>query len=180
MTKDKGYRVRPKSRRDIEYIASLVRKYFCSETEPFFPIMDVLEKRIQELIPDFELHIEPDGSLEGKARALTFPNEHIIMVEESVYLGALAGCGMDRTTLAHELGHLFMHPAVSFAKQFESTSVKTYENSEWQSDVFGGELLAPIRLISRKTIFEVEEEFGVSFAAARAQLKALSKKCTEA
>jgi len=81
VTKDKGYRVRPKSRKDIEYIASLVRKYFCSETEPFFPIMDVLEKHLQELIPDFELHIEPDGRLEGKARALTFPNDHIIMVE---------------------------------------------------------------------------------------------------
>ncbi len=137
--------------------------------------MEVLERRLIEVVPEFEFLVMPDGALDCGARALTYPNEHIIAVEESVYHGALDGRGMDRVTLAHEIGHLFMHPAVPFTKQFSPVPMKTYESSEWQGDVFGGELLAPIRLISGKDVFEIAEEFGVSFAAARAQMNALRK-----
>lgn len=108
---------------------------------------------------------------------MTYPDQKVMLIANSVYEGAVDGVGKDRMTIAHEIGHLLLHQAVSFAKQYENDPIKTYENSEWQADVFAGELLAPIRLIGGKGLLEIAEDFGVSPSAANAQLNALKKAC---
>ena len=45
----------------------------------------------------------------GDKHGETFPDEHIIRIREDVYLGAVNGCGRDGMTIAHEVGHLFLH-----------------------------------------------------------------------
>ena len=78
-------------------------------------------------------------------------------------------------TISHEIGHLILHTGVPLAKNYEKVDIKVYENSEWQADVFAGELLAPIRLIRDMRPEEVADKFQISYYAANAQLKALDK-----
>jgi len=172
----KGYRVPPRSRREIESQASILRRAFSKkESSLFFPLMPFLEHFLYELIPGFSWDVRDDGSLDEKARALTLPEKKIILIEDSVYNGAVRGIGKDRMTVAHEIGHLLLHQSVPYAKKYDLNPIKTYESSEWQADVFAGELLAPICLISGKGIIEIAEDFGVSPSAAKAQLNALKR-----
>ncbi len=172
-----GFRVTPKSRDAIEFEALVVRKAFSRGTNLYFPLMPMFELELCKLIPGFFWDIRDDGSLEDTARALTCPESKTILIENSVYEGAVKGVGKDRMTIAHEIGHLLLHQSTPYAKKYDPNPIKVYENSEWQADVFAGELLAPIRLIHGKGVMEIAEDFGVSPSAAKAQLRALRKSC---
>ena len=72
-------------------------------------------------------------------------------------------------TIAHEVGHMVLHPGVSLARNYNISDLKLFENSEWQADVFAGELLAPIRLIGNMTAIQIIDECKVSRKAAEVQ-----------
>lgn len=99
----------------------------------------------------------------------------MIRLREDVYIGACKGRGRDRLTLAHELGHFIMHneSSIVFSKPKIDGEMPKYYNSEWQADVFAGELLAPSYLIAGMSANEVHEKCVVSTACARTQLKAI-------
>ncbi|MBQ7562048.1 MAG: ImmA/IrrE family metallo-endopeptidase [Synergistaceae bacterium] len=172
---EKGIKVPPKSRSEIESIAWGIRKIsgYSSNVIPF-PVMDFLEHKLSMIIPDFDYEIVEDGTL--KARAITYPDQKLIQIEEAVYNGACDHVGKDRMTISHEIGHLIMHHGVPMAKNYEQVSMKIYEDSEWQADVFAGELLAPIKLIKGMMIEDIAYECKVSYKAANAQFRALYKK----
>lgn len=172
-----GVRVQPKSRVEIARLAWAVRQIsgFDSSILPF-PIMSFLENTIPEFCPKFNYDIRENGSLDGCARAITYPDKFCILIEEGVYNGACEGVGKDRMTIAHEVGHLFMHTGVPLAKNYERIPVKIFENSEWQADVFAGELLAPARLIKGMFPEQIANTCLISRKAAQAQIRALSKK----
>ena len=173
---DKGIRVPPRSRSEIGAIAWGIRKISGYSSDILiFPIMEFLEYRLPELFPDFCYEVRENGTLKDGARAITYPDKHIILIENSVYDGACQGIGKDRMTISHEVGHLILHTGVSLAKNYEKVDMKIYEDSEWQADVFAGELLAPIRLIKGMCPEEVAEKFQISYYAANAQLRALDK-----
>ena len=174
---ERGIRVQPKSRAEIEMLAWTVRKIsgFDSSVLPF-PVRSFLENTLPKIFPDFHYEIRDDGTLRDGARAITYPDKHHILMEESVYNGACDGIGRDRMTVSHEIGHFFIHPGVSLAKNYVQTAMKVYEDSEWQADVFAGELLAPMRLIKGMCPEQIADECQISWRAAQAQFRALSKK----
>lgn len=86
---EKGIKVPPKSRSEIESIAWGIRKIsgYSSDVIPF-PVMDFLEHKLSMIVPDFGYEIVEDGTLKDGAKAITYPDKKLIQIEESVYNGA--------------------------------------------------------------------------------------------
>lgn len=109
----------------------------------------------------------------GSKHGETFPSKNLMRIREDIYLRAVDGEGRDRFTIAHEVGHLFMHEddSVALCRLAPGQQLKPFENPEWQADAFGGELLASSYLIKGMTPRDVKYKCGVSFSAAKVQLK---------
>lgn len=163
-----GIEVNPRSRADLRRFAKIVRSLTgVPETEKF-PILEFLEMVLPKIFDDFVLEIVPKNEM-GNKHGETRPKRHLIRLREDVYDGACAGNGRDLYTVAHEIGHLFLHTGdYSFARR-EGQSIPLYKNSEWQADAFAGELLMPCVAIKGMSPEEIELRYGVSMTAARVQ-----------
>lgn len=165
------YRVPPQNRESIRSIVRSLRGTF-SITGLKFPVMEVIEFALPQLIPDFELHIGGMKEM-GDTHGLTYPQEHLLILREDIYEGALNGVGRDRMTAAHELGHLLMHKNIAFARSAPGLKIRPFESSEWQAKCFSGELLVPAihsEVLKGMSAEKVAEICGVSLDAARYQL----------
>ncbi len=168
------YKADPVSREDIRrFIRDLKRKVGL-EYELYFPILPFVENVLPLLIPDFQFEVAPVDEMGGK-HGETYPSKNIMRIREDVYLRAAAGEGRDRLTIAHEVGHLFMHEddSIALCRLAPDEQLKPFEDPEWQADAFGGELLASSYLIKGMTEREVQEKCGVSSSAAHVQLRVL-------
>lgn len=96
------YRVPPQNRESIRSIVRSLRSTF-GITGFKFPVMEVIEFALPQLIPDFELHIGGMKEM-GETHGLTYPRDSLLILREDIYDGALNGVGRDRMTAAHELG----------------------------------------------------------------------------
>lgn len=122
--------------------------------------------------PLVEMEIVEDRSLPGKYAAY-YPQSNLLKIRETVYLGACAGNGRDRFTIAHELGHFFLHREVSLNLAREASpdqTVPAYLNPEWQANTFASEFLMPHDLIQGMSPEEVAQACGTSHEAARIAL----------
>ncbi len=170
------YRADPVSREDIRrFIRDLKRKVGL-EYELYFPILPFVENVLPLLIPDFQFEVVPVIEM-GEKHGETYPSKNIMRIREDVYLRAADGEGRDRLTIAHEVGHLFMHEddSIALCRLAPDEQLKPFENPEWQADAFGGELLASSYLIKGMTEGEVQEKCGVSSSAAHVQLNVLRR-----
>src|SRR5690606_10458936 len=105
----------------------------------------------------------------GTDHARTYPDRNLIQIRHSVYEGARTGGGQDAFTIAHEIGHLFLHRgATAYARTaMESGPHPTWCDSEWQADCYAAELLMPhAEVLLCTTPEEIQRRFGVSFQAA--------------
>ncbi len=177
------FKVPGKSRRQIFRIADVVRKVACPENEAWLDVVRLVEVILPQAYEEFVYHVVPDEEL-GDAHAKTFPDQRVMVISKSTYDGARRGQGRPRFTLAHEIGHLFMHRGVAMARPTASGEMrvamvapaKTYESSEWQAEAFGGGLLMPAdHFRTCRSIQEVANLFGVTEAAARSQARAYIK-----
>jgi Zn-dependent peptidase ImmA (M78 family) len=81
--------------------------------------------------------------------ALADPDEGVVYLKSSVYIGAVNGMTEHRHTLAHELGHLILHgnlPKNGFAKSNNRSHHYT-QDSEWQADMAALEILTDHRFL---------------------------------
>lgn len=166
-----GFTVPPRKKRFIYDTAQLVRERFrpLMGTASFVPI-DRIYELLPLALPGFSLEV-CDRAEMGTDHGQTFPEERLIKLREDVYDGMCRGLGRDRFTGAHELGHLFLHTGVRFARAL-SADAPLYMDSEWQADTFASAfLIDEHRLPQCRTIEEVQATFGVSEAAARVRFK---------
>lgn len=168
-----NYKANAVSRNNIREYVFKIKKIVGLENKLYFPVVRFLDNILPVLIPDFQVEyptIWEMGNLHGE----TYPSKNLIRIREDVYLGAVEGKGRDRLTIAHEIGHLFLHEddAIALCRLDPGQKLKPYEDPEWQANAFGGELLAPSYLIKGMSETQVQSECGVSSAAARCQLKA--------
>lgn len=177
---NRGHKVPPMSCNDIRNISEMTSDLLAvlgAKVTGARDIVEVLDVQLPQLMPDFTLQILEDWELPNDY-AQTRPQSCLMQVRESVYEGARAGNPRDRFTLAHELGHLFLHQGVTaYARSENSPPHKVYEDSEWQADTFAAEFLMPIGearcLMSH---YEIMERFNVSDKAARKRLQAIKKR----
>jgi len=171
------YEASPLSRVDIREIANFFRQQCKLIDAKFFPIVEFLEFVMPQLDPQFVWESISRFEM-GSKHGLAYPDDKLIKIREDVYEGAVKGNGRDRFTIAHEIGHYFLHKKerVSFARTMGlAEKLPAFRNPEWQADAFAGELLAPPHIIKDMTIFEVARFCGISQQAARKQLKSCGK-----
>lgn len=171
-----GIPVKPTSREKIWSIVREWRRIVGLEDSLYFDIVLFAENILYEIIPGYVFQVSPPEEM-GNLHGATLPGEKKIRIREDVYVGACCGNGRDRMTIAHEVGHLLMHDerVIEFCQVDASGKIPCYRDSDWQADVFGGELLAPSYLIAGMTEQAVHEACAVSLACARAQLDAVKR-----
>lgn len=169
-----GIPVKPTSRQAIWTLVKGFRRFLGVERHLFFDIVRLVERIMPELFPEFVLEICTQKEM-GKLHGETIPRENKIRIREDVYIGACNGTGRDRLTIAHEVGHFFMHDeySISFCKLDPSGKIPIFCDSDWQADVFGGELLAPSYLIDGMQAPEICKVCAVSLPCAKKQLAVL-------
>ncbi len=162
------------SRNDIRAYVHKIKSMVGLEKNLYFPVVQFLENILPILIPDFQVEYSTVAEM-GNLHGETYPSRNLIRIREDIYLGAVAGKGRDRLTIAHEIGRLFLHEddAIALCRLEPGQKLKPYEDPEWQANAFGGELLASSYLIKGMSETEVQTRCGVSAAAAHCQLKAL-------
>ncbi|WP_052417248.1 ImmA/IrrE family metallo-endopeptidase [Cellvibrio mixtus] len=140
-------------------------------------IVELLDVQLPQLMPGFTLQILEDCELPNDY-ARTYPESSLMQVRESVYEGARSGNPRDRFTLAHELGHLFLHQGVTaYARSENSPPHKVYEDSEWQADTYAAEFLMPMDEVkSIRSHVEIMLRFNVSEMAAQRRFRAIKKR----
>jgi hypothetical protein len=168
------FEVPPRKQQEIEEIAAALRRTL-GVIEPFFPLLEVVEQRIPKAWDQFYCGVADDDELGGD-HGRTWPDEGVILLRSDVYQGVREHQGRDRFTLAHELGHLVLHSGIGMARRVSASEIKTYCNSEWQADAFGGALLIPPEVaISLRDVDAIVKACGVSEAAALTRLRVLRR-----
>lgn len=171
------YEASPLSRSKIRELTNHIRQVCGLTNERYFPIVEFLELVMPQLDEQF-LWIPVPSFEMGSKHGLAYPEDKLIKIREDVYEGAVAGNGRDRFTLAHEIGHYFLHKKerVSFARTIGAAEkLPPFRNPEWQANSFAGELLAPPHIIKGMSVFEVMSFCGISSQAAKIQLQYVNK-----
>jgi Zn-dependent peptidase ImmA (M78 family) len=166
----------PLSRQNIRDFAFSLRRDFNLENDFKFPIVPFLEWILPETVKDFALIISDERTM-GNLHGLAKLDENAIYVREDVYLRAIDGEGRDRFTLAHELGHFFLHhpERIGHARIPDGGKIKAYHSPEWQANAFAGELLVPANLIKGMSPHVIARKCGVSVRAAEVQVEILNR-----
>jgi len=171
-----GCRVPPLSKVKIREFATSLRHHLGLDRRSDFPIIEVLEFALPQLIDGFVLEVGSHEEM-GHNHGLTYPNKAIIKLREDVYDGAVEGVGRDRFTASHELGHMMLHTNVSMARSSGPVGHRIFEDSEWQADRLAAELLMPVdAVLACRSVDEVVETFRVSRPAAEIRWDELKKK----
>lgn len=166
-----GNKVTPLSRDKITAQAYRLREVL-GISKPEVDVCRLLDIFMEYDIASYE--IVEDHEL-GEEEAVTYPDEGLIVIKQSIYDGAAAGDGHCRFTIAHEFGHLFLHKKQTHHSYARNRGDhKIYEDSEWQADEFASAFLIDEALINASdNIQSVAEKFGVSRTAAGMKLKKL-------
>ncbi|UMM63078.1 ImmA/IrrE family metallo-endopeptidase [Aristophania vespae] len=181
---NKGFNVSPRSWSKIREEALRLRKCFALDLDKPFPVtkflgilyddLDLLQVEIIEKdkrTAAIEAFIPIDGSSPPR-----------MLIREDVYDKACNGEGRARFTIAHELGHLFLHvydqESYIMARTNQSVgNIPPYCDSELQANQFAAEILMPVGGIwIGDTEADLMERFGVSQLAASNRLRYLSEK----
>lgn len=169
--------VPPLSRKDIRAYAQYLRNQFGMTGDAYIRLDVLLEVLSCPLgnkdSPLVELEIVENCDLPGKYAAY-YPNSNLLRIREGVYLGACAGNGRDRFTIAHELGHLFLHRDVELTLARSGPwekEIPPYRDPEWQANTFASEFLIPHDMVQGMTPQAVAKKCGTSYEAARIALK---------
>lgn len=165
----RGLIVSPTSRATLTQAAERVRSAFIPQHRIDFPVMQVVEFGLLEIIPDFYLDI-CDRDVMGSDEGRVIAGSSSIMLRSDVYEAACKGNGRARFTVCHELGHFLMHRQVVMARRPNAAS-PIYCDAEWQADEFAERLLlSPRHAKSLKDASKAASECVMSWDAARVML----------
>jgi transcriptional regulator with XRE-family HTH domain len=143
----RGIVVPPMSTPAIRTFADKVRSVFVEDDKIDFPIMDVIEFRMQIVFDGFFIDVRDKESM-GEDEGRVIGGTKGLALREDVYEGAWNDDGRDRFTACHELGHFLMHRTVTMARTREDTD-KIFCDAEWQADTFAGTLLMSPRHLGK-------------------------------
>lgn len=133
---------------DIALRAVRFREHLGIAETLYVDIVEILEFRVREFIPEFKLMVRRDIELDKTA--ITTENPPRIYVRETIYDAACEGDSESRRILAHELGHLLLHHKIDGPKhkslesyQPEFSGMTSLDSSEDQADIYARNLLVP-------------------------------------
>lgn len=152
------------SRNQIERLTDNIRKQFnCNDC--YFDIVSFVEVVLPAIDPTFNYEYVSSDELTPGMYAYYDPSSNTMKILSSVYERACDDIGRDRFTIAHEVGHYFLHQeGYSFART--NSEIPTYCNPEWQANTFASTLLIPKRQTKTMSIEEIRDKCKVSYQAA--------------
>lgn len=161
----------PRSRKQIEAIASAVRSLLGVSRSGRIALQPILEFALDDIVDEAFFRIVDDAEL-GGAEAMTDGREPVITLSASTYMKLEKGDYRARMTVAHEIGHLILHSG-QIVFHFEEPINDNRFDPEWQADQFAAALLMPREAFAKMTtVHQAMKTFGVSKPAAicRAQV----------
>lgn len=162
-----------RTERDIERLATMVRRELGVGPGARIAMQPVLEFALDEIYPGAYYSIEDDRDLAG-AEGRTDHYEPRISLSASTYAGLQLADARARMTVAHELGHLLMHTRQP-VYHYSARSRDHHVDPEWQATYFASALLMPANAFRKmKTVRQAKTTFGVSRAAALRRARVLS------
>lgn len=173
------FKVTPRSAKEIEALTLAWRDRLGVPNDWAPSMLRLLEIELPKLLGQFALVARADLEM-GDAEAYTEFNPPHIVVRNSVYQLARRGDGRSRMTLAHELGHLVMHPgAVKLRSEFSGANAnkpRPFESAEWQANKFASLFLMPSHIIRDFTsAAQMAESCQVSQRAAEIRFGELAR-----
>ena len=118
-----GLMMPPLTLEEIREKVRSIRKIFGLSEDGYVDIVKVFES-----LPDYGVDIEIDAieDMDNK-HGQTYPAKPKIVIREDIYERACEGHGRDRLTIAHEIGHLFLHGTdkISLARVEKECAVPT-------------------------------------------------------
>lgn len=168
--------VPPRSWDNIHAVAERVRGAIGIEDLSHVPVVDVLEKVLDYQLGMVRFEVGNYHEMAG-AEGLTDPNGEFIQIREDVYEAAVSGDGRARFTVAHELGHFFLHTGIPLARSVKGDGIDIFRKSEPQANQFAAEFLMPRQKMWRGiSPTEISRNHGVSDEAARNRVRYLGGK----
>ncbi len=197
-------RVSPKSRRRIERIAEKLAVFLFPEEVENYEAMPLdrlfydneLTSRLNTELGCALFFSLCDDSSPFEASAQPASTGGIeVRLRDDVWRLIESGDGRARFTLAHELGHVFLHKdeilaggvvyrdAACIPSEALQPGMKIYESPEWQANVFASAFLMPRDAVQKwidyvrcedpemVSIASMAEHFGVSYQAARIRME---------
>jgi Zn-dependent peptidase ImmA (M78 family) len=150
------FKVPPRSSKEIEALTLAWRDRLGVPNEWAPNMLRLLEIELPKLpkLGQFALVTRADSEM-GDAEAYTEYNPPHIVIRNSIYQLARKGDGRSRMTLAHELGHLVMHPGAAKLRsdfgRLSATKLRPFESGEWQANKFAALFLMPLHVIREFT-----------------------------
>ena len=163
-----GFCVEPMSTHTIETAAFETRKFFYPDDgQKYLNVMDLIEHKLPQAFEGFHLDVVRPEDLPGREAEFN-PIYFCIRISEPIYEAACNDDGHCRFTVAHELGHFFLHrdQIPAFGRPAKDGKIPAYKHSEWQADTFARNLLVPRKLASGMSVPEIQTVFEVSHEVA--------------
>jgi Zn-dependent peptidase ImmA (M78 family) len=175
---DFAIRVPPRSTEKVREAALALRRNLEIDSA-WFPLVEVIEHVLPRVFDDFTLDIRTEREMRdiygAGTAAMTTPATKRIELREDVYDQLHLHEGRARFTVAHELGHLFLHQGGGLARTDRASPMKIYESAEWQADTFAAELLIPLQhAMQCMSVDQMMMVFGVSRQAAAIRWKSIA------
>lgn len=160
----------PLSRKVIRNLTRTVRQKINTDQTLYFPVIHFIEWFLPMFDNDFSLEILSISTM-GNCHGKSYPSEHKICLRQDVYERACVDVGRDRFTIAHEIGHYFIHTPdkIQYARMESYTQIPSYMQPEWQANTFAAELLVPHDLILGMDCSTIARECAVSYQVAKIQ-----------
>jgi len=132
----------------IEYAANFFREFFELKPGKGVNMINLLEKVLPRVLPDFVMLVEPDEDMPGVDGVTASAGDRTIWLSDSIYTKLYYGDPHAQYVAAHELGHLFLHSSQTpgYAKK------NMYDeriDPEWQADKFADMWLMPTEGVKR-------------------------------
>lgn len=157
------------SRAKIENLANEIRaKFNC--TGYYFDIVKFVEIVIPSIDNTFNYEYVEADELPENTYAYYDSLNNVMKIHSSVYERACNDKGRDRFTIAHEVGHYFLHREGCLFARSEFT-VPAYRDPEWQANTFASALLIPKSLTRYLSAEQIANRCKVSNQAAEIACK---------
>ena len=144
------------------------------EDELFFPITKFVETVLPLADDTFNYCYCEESELPNEYAHYN-PSTNTISIRQDVYDRAVKKNGRDRFTIAHEVGHYYLHDKSVRFSRISNGVAPIFCDVEWQANTFASFLLMEPRLICGMTPDLIASKCGTSQQAAKVALSKISQ-----